>query len=145
MSSPDEQPISSHPSGMGTSELDQDGATGFPSTGRSEEGSGATIGQTTTYSSRPLASGDPTGSVIDHQSADPMTYRRPEAGSNTSPNPAARRTSTTNNPGLTSSSAAARAASTAGTSHNQGEHYSFPNLILVVKASSRKFARLPSL
>ena len=57
------------------------GPTGFPSVGRSQEGSGAAIGQTTTYSSRPLASGDPTGSVVDHDSTDPMTYRRPEARS----------------------------------------------------------------
>lgn len=38
----------------------------------------ARIGSTTTYSSRPLASGDPVGSVVDHESKDPMTYRRPE-------------------------------------------------------------------
>lgn len=127
---------------MGASELNQGGSTGFPPTGRSEEGSGAAIGQTTTYSSRPLASGDPTGSVVDHQSADPMTYRRPEAGSHTSPSPAARGTNTTNNSGLTSSSAAARAASTAWTSHNQGEHPSFPISVLVVRASPRKIVHI---
>lgn len=53
----------------------------FPSTLRTEDGSGtAAIGQTTTYSSRPLASGDPTPSVIDHGSRDPLTYKFPEHG-----------------------------------------------------------------
>ena len=42
--------------------------------------SSAAIGQTTTYSSTPLASGDPTGSVIDHGSRDPLTYKKPESG-----------------------------------------------------------------
>lgn len=37
-------------------------------TGTGANTGSAAIGQTTTYSSRPLASGDPTGSVIDHQS-----------------------------------------------------------------------------
>jgi len=57
----------------------------FPSTLRANDESGtAAIGTTSTYSSQPLASGDPTGSVVDHQSTDPLTYKLPEAGSRTS-------------------------------------------------------------
>ena len=47
-----------------------------------KSGSGsAAVGQTTTYSSQPLASGNPTGSVIDNKSSDPLTYKKPESGS----------------------------------------------------------------
>jgi hypothetical protein len=36
------------------------------------------VGETTTYSSTPLAKGDPTSSVIDTESTDPVTYQKPE-------------------------------------------------------------------
>lgn len=54
------------------------GTVGSTTSSQTEPESSAVIGSTTTYSSRPLASGDPLGSVIDHESKDPMTYRRPE-------------------------------------------------------------------
>lgn len=38
----------------------------------------AAIGQTSTYSSHTLRQGDAVGSVIDHNSADPTTYKMPE-------------------------------------------------------------------
>ncbi len=102
-------------SAMSTSAATQAGSAGFSPAEPSEEGSGtATIGQTTTYSSRPLASGDPVGSIVDHESSDPMTYRLPESRSHT--NPAAR---DANDSGVTSSAPLA-AASAAWASHNQG-------------------------
>lgn len=117
----DRQPTSSHSSAMGTSGFTPGGSTDFPSTARSEDGSGAVVGQTMTYSSRPLATGDPTGSIVDHQSDDPMTYRRPEAGSHASPSSASRGTNTAHNSGGTSSSAAARSASDAWSTQKEGE------------------------
>ena len=38
----------------------------------------ATIGQTSTYSSHPLTTGDAVGSVVDSSSNDPITYKMPE-------------------------------------------------------------------
>ena len=46
--------------------------------GATSEQPAAAIGETSTYSSTPLASGDPTGSVVDPESSDPMTYQKPE-------------------------------------------------------------------
>lgn len=78
------------------------------STGAATDGSGtAAIGQTTTYSSRGLASGDPTSSVIDHESTDPLTYKFPEHGNDSAA-------------GVPPGSAAA-AAATAWKSQSQGE------------------------
>jgi hypothetical protein len=49
--------------------------------GTSTDQPGTAIGQTSTYSSTPLAKGDPTSSVIDPESKDPMTYQKPERAS----------------------------------------------------------------
>ncbi len=38
----------------------------------------AAVGETSTYSSHPLAKGDAVGSVVDSQSNDPTTYQMPE-------------------------------------------------------------------
>lgn len=55
-------------------------ATGTPSTSAATADDGtAAIGQTSTYSSTPLAKGDPTSSVVDPGSSDPTSYRKPEA------------------------------------------------------------------
>lgn len=40
---------------------------------------GTAIGQTSTYSTRHLAKGDPTPSVIDPESSDPTTFKKPES------------------------------------------------------------------
>lgn len=79
----------------------------LPPVQSSRDGIGsAAIGETTTYSTQPLASGDPIGSVMDHKSTDPMTYKMPEVG----------RHSTTGNAGVPpeAASAAASAAWTKG-------------------------------
>lgn len=92
----------------------------------------AAVGQTTTYSSRPLGSGDPTGSIVDHQSTgephsqrtrttiisnsffpDPLTYKIPEAGSHS-----ASGTAPTSSSAVTSSDAA-KAASLAWAAQNK--------------------------
>jgi hypothetical protein len=39
----------------------------------------AAIGHTSTYSSTPLAKGDPTSSMVDTESSDPTSYQKPEA------------------------------------------------------------------
>jgi len=114
---------------MSTSGTDRDGSTGpqyLPQSGR--DSGTAAIGQTTTYSSRPLASGDPTGSIVDHESADPMTYKLPEAGGHTGSATAAKGTNET---GVTSSASLA-AASTAWASHKQGKQPSFHPFIKAV-------------
>lgn len=49
----------------------------MPGTTQENPTSGA-IGETSTYSSTPLARGDPTSSVIYSESTDPMTYQKPE-------------------------------------------------------------------
>lgn len=100
---------------MSTSTTGQRASEGFPAVDQSQDGSGtAAIGQTTTYSSQPLASGDPTGRIVDHSSKDPMTYKMPEVGhaSAAAKGPSDR--------GVTSPAASA-AASAAWAAHNKGE------------------------
>jgi hypothetical protein len=43
-----------------------------------DRGGQAAIGQTSTYSSHPLATGDKTSSVVDPSSSDPTTFKKPE-------------------------------------------------------------------
>lgn len=70
----------------GTDPRDNTGLTGGPGTGGTEHGTttepssgSAAIGETTTYSSQKLSPGDPISSVIDNQSDDPITYKKPES------------------------------------------------------------------
>lgn len=78
---------------------------------RQAEGGTAAIGETTTYSSQPLATGDPVGSVVDHESTDPLTYKLPEHSRATE-------SASVQSPATATSSAAAAAASAAWASHN---------------------------
>lgn len=87
-------------------------APGNPSQAeRLAEGGTAAIGETTTYSSRPLASGDPVGSVVDHESTDPLTYKMPEHNRATE-------SASLQSPATATSSAATAAASAAWATHN---------------------------
>ncbi len=49
-----------------------------PETGGITEQPSAAVGETSTYSSTPLPKGNSTGSVVDPESSDPMTYQKPE-------------------------------------------------------------------
>jgi hypothetical protein len=63
-------PVGAPASGHSTAIVDDPGVG--DNTGR------AAIGQTSTYSSNYLGSGEPTSSVVDPSSSDPTTYRKPE-------------------------------------------------------------------
>ena len=64
-------PVGAPASGNAAAIVDEPGAGG--DVGR------ATIGQTSTYGSHYLGSGEPTSSIVDPNSSDPTTYRKPEA------------------------------------------------------------------
>jgi hypothetical protein len=63
-------PVGAPASGNSTAIVDEPGAG--DNTGR------ANVGQTSTYGSHYLGSGEPTSSVVDPSSSDPTTYRKPE-------------------------------------------------------------------
>lgn len=132
-------PSTSHsfPTTMRSGQDTSAGSTAPTTTGPSTSTGTAAVGETTTYSSRPLSAGDPTGSVVDHQStgklhllctnvtiisnqffSDPLTYKLPEAGSHTGPGTAATGATPTSSSGVTSS-AAATAASLAWSAQNK--------------------------